>query len=59
MFVFAPAQQPVIPVRGEKDVYFPVRRIYCVARNYAAHAIEVGDTGRERPFFFAKLNFLQ
>ncbi|CAM5181127.1 Fumarylpyruvate hydrolase OS=Castellaniella defragrans OX=75697 GN=HNR28_002320 PE=4 SV=1 [Castellaniella defragrans] len=33
---------------------FPVRRIYCVGRNYADHAREMGDTGRERPFFFAK-----
>lgn len=33
---------------------FPVRRIYCVGRNYADHAREMGGTGRERPFFFAK-----
>jgi fumarylpyruvate hydrolase len=33
---------------------FPVRRIYCVGRNYADHAREMGETGRERPFFFAK-----
>ncbi|WP_084386550.1 fumarylacetoacetate hydrolase family protein [Castellaniella caeni] len=33
---------------------FPVRRIYCVGRNYAEHAREMGGTGRELPFFFAK-----
>ncbi|MGB3425528.1 MAG: fumarylacetoacetate hydrolase family protein [Castellaniella sp.] len=33
---------------------FPVRRIYCVGRNYAEHAREMGDSGREPPFFFAK-----
>jgi fumarylpyruvate hydrolase len=33
---------------------FPVRRIYCVGRNYAEHAREMGDTGREPPFFFSK-----
>ncbi|MEY3572469.1 MAG: hypothetical protein RJA77_384, partial [Pseudomonadota bacterium] len=33
---------------------FSVRRVYCVGRNYADHAIEMGDTGREPPFFFLK-----
>jgi fumarylpyruvate hydrolase len=43
-----------IPIMGESDV-FPVRRIYCVGRNYAAHAIERGsDPTREPPFFFQK-----
>ena len=43
-----------IPIAGEKDV-FPVRRIYCIGRNYAAHAIERGsDPTREPPFFFQK-----
>src|SRR5271169_1616103 len=43
-----------IPIAGEKDV-FPVRRIYCISRNYAAHAIERGsDPTREPPFFFQK-----
>lgn len=36
------------------DAVFPVRRVYCVGRNYAEHAREMGDTGREDPFFFAK-----
>ncbi len=43
-----------IPIVGERDV-FPVRRIYCIGRNYAAHAIERGsDPTREPPFFFQK-----
>lgn len=36
------------------DAVFPVRRVYCVGRNYADHAREMGDSGREDPFFFAK-----
>ena len=43
-----------IPIVGSSDV-FPVRRIYCIGRNYAAHAIERGsDPNREPPFFFQK-----
>ena len=43
-----------IPIAGEEGV-FPVRRIYCIGRNYAAHAIERGsDPTREPPFFFQK-----
>ncbi|MGJ5180101.1 fumarylacetoacetate hydrolase family protein [Bradyrhizobium oligotrophicum] len=43
-----------IPIVGESSV-FPVRRIYCIGRNYAAHAIERGsDPNREPPFFFQK-----
>ncbi len=43
-----------IPIAGETDL-FPVRRIYCIGRNYAAHAIERGsDPTREPPFFFQK-----
>jgi fumarylpyruvate hydrolase len=50
-----PAPAPVaIPVSGT-DALFPVRRIYCVGRNYAAHAREMGgDPTREPPFFFCK-----
>jgi fumarylpyruvate hydrolase len=45
---------PTLPVRGTTEVY-PVRRVYCVGRNYAAHAIEMGhDPDREPPFFFQK-----
>ena len=48
-----PAPAPVvIPVVG--GGLFPVRRIYCVGRNYAEHAQEMGFTGREPPFFFTK-----
>ena len=43
-----------IPIAGQSEV-FPVRRIYCIGRNYAAHAIERGsDPTREPPFFFQK-----
>src|SRR6202051_800514 len=43
-----------VPIVGEEGV-FPVRRIYCIGRNYAAHAIERGsDPTREPPFFFQK-----
>src|SRR5436305_4772256 len=46
--------QSTIPIAGE-DAVFPVRRIYCIGRNYAAHAIERGsDPTREPPFFFQK-----
>jgi fumarylpyruvate hydrolase len=50
-----PALAPnVVPVKGE-DVVFPVRRIYCVGRNYIDHVVEMGGTpGREAPFFFQK-----
>ena len=50
-----PAPQPVvIPVVGSESV-FPVRRIWCVGRNYADHAREMGhDPNREPPFFFQK-----
>ncbi|MDD5250092.1 MAG: fumarylacetoacetate hydrolase family protein [Rhodocyclaceae bacterium] len=44
---------PSVPIVGS-DRGFPVRRIYCVARNYAEHAREMGATGREAPFFFMK-----
>ena len=43
-----------VPVHGTSDL-FPVRRIFCVGRNYAAHAREMGhDPDREPPFFFSK-----
>ncbi|MBI5258498.1 MAG: fumarylacetoacetate hydrolase family protein [Burkholderiales bacterium] len=45
-------RQAVAPVEGGGD--FPVHRIYCVGRNYAEHAQEMGFTGREPPFFFLK-----
>ena len=46
------AAPTLVPVRGGGD--FPVHRIYCVGRNYAEHAQEMGFTGREPPFFFLK-----
>ena len=50
-----PALEPVLlPVEGVTE-RFPVRRVYCVGRNYADHAIEMGhDPSREPPFFFQK-----
>jgi fumarylpyruvate hydrolase len=53
-FVINAPLQPTVPVDGTDDT-FPVRRIYCVGRNYADHAIEMGhDPDREPPFFFQK-----
>ena len=52
-FIFAPPPQPFAPVRGGGR--FAVRRIYCVGRNYAEHAREMGhEPGREPPFYFDK-----
>ena len=51
-FVFAPPAQAAVPVAGGGS--FPVHRIYCVGRNYTEHALEMGGTGREPPFFFMK-----
>ena len=46
--------RPVVPVLGDEAV-FPVRRIWCIGRNYADHALEMGhDPRREQPLFFAK-----
>lgn len=53
-YVFPPPATPSISVAG-RDERFPVRRIFCVGRNYAAHAREMGrDPVREPPFFFCK-----
>lgn len=53
-FVIPPAAQPAVEVVGS-DARFPVHRVYCVGRNYAAHAREMGmDPEREPPFFFSK-----
>ena len=52
-YVFPPAPQVVLPVAGD-DAQFPVRRVYCVGRNYADHAAEMGADTREPPFFFSK-----
>ncbi|HYF23593.1 MAG TPA: fumarylacetoacetate hydrolase family protein [Caulobacteraceae bacterium] len=53
-YVFAPPSPVALPVLGT-DALFPVRRVFCVGRNYAAHAREMGaDPQREAPFFFTK-----
>lgn len=53
-FVIEKPPVVAIPVAGS-DAKFPVRRVYCIGRNYAAHAIEMGhDPDREDPFFFQK-----
>jgi len=52
-FVLSPPPVPVVPVVGEAGG-FPVRRILCVGRNYAAHRREMGGDDRDPPFFFAK-----
>jgi fumarylpyruvate hydrolase len=51
LVVLAPAAVTVSVLSGGE---FPVRRVYCVGRNYAEHAQEMGFTGREPPFFFLK-----
>jgi fumarylpyruvate hydrolase len=51
-FVFQPPAPPAVPVADGR--FYPVHRVYCVGRNYAEHAVEMGHTGREPPFFFLK-----
>lgn len=52
-FVLPVPPVPTVPVKGS-SAGFAVHRIYCVGRNYAEHAKEMGHTGREPPFFFMK-----
>jgi len=53
-YVITPPEQASVAVAG-REARFPVRRIFCVGRNYAAHAREMGkDPDRELPFFFTK-----
>lgn len=53
-YVFEPLDIPSLPVQGT-DALFPIHRIYCIGRNYAAHAVEMGhDPDKEPPFFFQK-----
>jgi fumarylpyruvate hydrolase len=53
-YVISPPPVPSLRVVGSADE-FPVRRIYCIGRNYAEHAIEMGhDPSKEPPFFFQK-----
>jgi fumarylpyruvate hydrolase len=54
VYVFEPRAVVAAPIRGS-DMVFPVRRVYCIGRNYGAHAVEMGhDPEREPPFFFQK-----
>lgn len=53
-YIIEPPQPVGLPIAGN-DALFPVRRVYCIGRNYAAHAIEMGDDpDRDPPFFFQK-----
>ena len=52
-YAIAAPGQAVVPIDGTADL-FPVHRIYCVGRNYADHAKEMGFSEREAPFFFTK-----
>lgn len=53
-YLFEPDQTYSIPVKGEK-AEFPIHRVFCVGRNYAAHAAEMGvEVDREAPFYFTK-----
>jgi fumarylpyruvate hydrolase len=52
-YVIAPPAAPSLPVAGTNKL-FPVRRIWCVGRNYLEHIREMGNDEREPPFFFAK-----
>ncbi len=51
--VIPAATQVTLPIKGSNDL-FPVRRIYCIGRNYAEHAIEMGFDPKDDPFFFQK-----
>ena len=55
-YLFPPAVVPSLPIRGKSE-RFPVGRIFCVGRNYHAHAVEMGrpvDKSAERAFYFTK-----
>ncbi len=52
-YVIEPAPQASLSVFGD-DTDFPIRRIFCVGRNYEAHIVEMGNDLREPPFFFCK-----
>ncbi len=52
-YVFQPQARPALSIAGSTQM-LPVHRIYCVGRNYAAHAREMGHSDREPPFFFSK-----
>ena len=50
---FQPTEKVLLPIHGS-DALFPVNQVYCVGRNYAAHAREMGVDDRKPPFFFTK-----
>lgn len=53
-YLFTPPEVVSVPIRGS-DEHFPIRRIFCVGRNYEAHAREMGlEADREAPFYFTK-----
>lgn len=53
-YAVEPAEIPTVPITGGDEV-FPIRRIFCVGRNYAAHAKEMGgEVDREAPWYFMK-----
>lgn len=52
-YVFVPPNRAALPVADSRR-YFPIRRIYCVGRNYRDHAAEMGMPQGEAPFFFSK-----
>ncbi len=55
-YLFPPPAAPSLPIRGRTE-RFPIHRIFCVGRNYHAHAVEMGkpvDKSAERPFYFTK-----
>ena len=56
-YVFDPADRITLPVQDSERM-FPVHQVYCVGRNYADHAVEMGsDPDREPPFFFMKPDY--
>ena len=55
-FPFQPEERVLLPIHGI-DALFPVNQVYCVGRNYAAHAREMGMDDRKPPFFFTKPSY--
>ena len=54
LFAMEPAPLPALPIQGREEV-FPLHRIFCVGRNFADHAVEMGaEVDREAPFYFTK-----
>ncbi len=55
-FPFKPVERVILPIHGS-DELFPVNQVYCVGRNYAAHAKEMGVDNKKPPFFFTKPSY--